>query len=289
MRSHKAIPYLFLLPSLIIVTVVMLYPVSQSFVYSFYKISLAGGISEFAGLQNYFDLTKDAAFLHSVQITLYFMVVSITIQTALALVISLSLNERIHLTGFFRTVILIVPWAVTPVVNGLMWRWIFDPTYGALNGVLAQLGLIKDYILFFNDPNLALHATIVADAWSGTPFMALMFFAAIQGVPRELYDAAMVDGASAIRRFFHITWPTIRPVAAIVLVVKLVWQFRVFDIILAMTEGGPGDATRVITYYTWENIFKYANFGYGATLSWAIAIISTILAITYLTLLNKVG
>lgn len=284
MKLEKILPYFFLLPSLLIVIVIMLYPVSQSFVYSFYNISLAGGISRFVGVQNYLDLMQDATFIHSVEISLYFMAVSICIQTVLALAIALALNERIHLKAAFRTIILIVPWAVTPVVNGLMWRWIFDPTYGALNGLLYQLGLIKDYILFFNDPVLALHATIVADAWSGTPFMALMFFAAIQGVPRELHDAAMVDGASALRRFFNITWPTIRPVALVVLVTKIVWAFRVFDMILAMTEGGPGDATRVITYYTWETIFKYANFGYGATLSWAIAIISTILAIVYLRL-----
>jgi ABC-type sugar transport system permease subunit len=180
---------------------------------------------------------------------------------------------------------LIIPWAVPTIVNGAMWRWIYSADFGALNGLLMQLGLIKHYIPWLTLPNLAMPLVILADMWHMMPFVALILQAALATLPMELDEAAAVDGATAWQRFWKIRLPLLRPAILIALIARTVDAFRVFDIVYIITSSGPANKTLTITYLTYLNSFPWGNQGIGAALSFLISLFTLCMALIFIRLL----
>ncbi|MGB9586233.1 MAG: carbohydrate ABC transporter permease, partial [Anaerolineales bacterium] len=187
---------------------------------------------------------------------------------------------------FLRTS-LIIPWAVPTIVNGFMWRWIYNADYGALNGLLVQLGLIKRYVPWLIDPARAMNLVILADIWHTVPFVALILQAALATIPEELEEAAAVDGANAWQRFLMIRLPLLRPAILVALVIRSVEAFRVFDIIYVITNGGPAFGTVTISFLTYLETFSYGHIGNGSALSFLISIFTLGLAFLYIRFLYR--
>jgi ABC-type sugar transport system permease subunit len=162
-----------------------------------------------------------------------------------------------------------------------MWKWIFNANYGAFNAFLKQIGLIDSYRGWLTRPWSAMHCVIVADVWKITPLVALLLLAGLQTIPREMYEAATVDGASWWRSLFSITLPLLKPTLTVVLVMRTLDAFRVFDIVYIMTSGGPANATKVISFMTYQEAFKFLNFGRGSALAYLITLIVALLAYIY--------
>lgn len=185
--------------------------------------------------------------------------------------------------------LILIPWALPTIVNGALWTWIFQSSYGALNGLLLQLGIIERPILWLGSPGLAMNMVILADTWKVLPFYVVLLLAGLQTVSPELYQAASVDGAGAWRRLWHVTLPSLRSVFLIILVLRTVDTFRVFDIIYQITQGGPAGGTSVISYQAYLISFLQLQFGQGAAVSFVIAAAIVALAAIYMRLLSRDG
>lgn len=275
-----------LLPTLLIVGVTVLVPLMYAFWLSLHNVPANPRAERpFVGLENYISILQTPAFLSALRNTVYFALVSLAIQIPIGLAIALLLDQEFKGRNLVRALILI-PWALPTIVNGALWEWIYNPSYGALNGLLLQLGLIKTPVLWLGTPVSAMNAVIAADTWKVLPFYAVMFLAGLQTIPKELYDASTVDGANAFNKLRFVILPFLKPFLLIVLVLRTTETFRVFDIIYMLTSGGPGGGTTVITYYAYQVTFESLRFGYGSALSFIIGGICLCLALVYIRILK---
>ena len=279
--------WLLLAPSLLVMLGVTLWPVISTFILSFFHVPTGiNQVRTFVGFANYLEMLRDQTFWETIGRTLYFTVVSVGLELILGLAIAQLIHSRPWGWQFLRFS-LIIPWAVPTIVNGAMWRWIYSADFGALNGLLMQLGLIKHYIPWLTLPNMAMNLVIVADIWHTMPFVALVLQAALAGLPEDLDEAAAVDGANAWQRFWHIRIPLLRPAILVALIVRTVDAFRVFDIVYIITSGGPAYKTLTITYLTYLNSFAFGKQGIGAALSFLISIFTIIMALVYIRFLYR--
>jgi len=279
--------WLLIIPSLVVILGVTLWPIISTFILSFYNAPT--GINQtrtFVGLGNYLEMLKDQTFWETIGRTLHFTVVSVGLELILGLAIAQLIHSRPWGWKFLRFS-LIIPWAVPTIVNGAMWRWIYSADFGALNGLLMQLGLIQHYIPWLTLPDMAMNLVIVADIWHTMPFVALILQAALATLPEELDEAAAVDGASAWQRFWQIRLPLLRPAILVALIARAVDAFRVFDIVYIITSGGPASKTITITYLTYLNSFSYGKQGIGAALSFLISIFTLIMAFIFIRVLYR--
>jgi ABC-type sugar transport system permease subunit len=279
--------WLLMAPSLLIIGAVMVWPVIQTFILSFFNVP--PGIHQtrtFVGLQNYATILKDPLFWQTIARTFYFTGISVVLELGLGLGIAQLIHSRPWGWQFLRFS-LIIPWAVPTIVNGALWRWIYSSDFGALNGLLLQLGLIKHYIPWLARPNMAMNLVIVADVWHTMPFVALILQAALAGLPSDLDEAAAVDGAGAWQRFWRIRVPLLRPAILVALIVRTVDAFRVFDIVYILTSGGPAYKTLTITFLTYLNSFAFGKQGIGAALSFLISAFTIGMALIYIRVLYR--
>ena len=239
----------------------------------------------FVGLRNYIELLSDSRFLNSVKITTLFTVSSVAVELVLGMAIALLLNRTFKGRGIVRTAVL-VPWALTTVVMARMWAWIFNSEYGVFNAILHRFGIIDQYIPWVADTNFALWAAVGADIWKTTPFMALLLLAGLQIIPRELYEASMVDGAGGWKRFWSITVPILKPTILVSLLFRTLDAARVFDLLFVLTGGGPGFATESLSIYTYRSLFVNLDFGYGSALAVATFLYVMLISFIYIKLLG---
>jgi len=280
-RPKGCFAYILVLPSLIIVFAVLIYPLLYSLYFSFFGWNLTRPDQiEFLGLSNYISILSSSSFWHAMKRTAYFVGVSVSIEITLGLLIALVLNQKFIGRGFVRGIV-ILPWALPTIVNGVMWKWIYNANYGALNSLLYQIGIIDTYKIWLKDPFIALNLVIVANIWKETPIAVLMILAALQTFPEELYEASSIDGTNIFGKFRHITLPLLRPVLMVLLVIKTVWAVKEFDIIYMITRGGPAEGTTIITYFIYLQTFKFLNISYGAALGYVVTFIVMILAVIY--------
>jgi len=240
----------------------------------------------FVGLANYAALLNDPVFWVTIQRTMYFTVVSVGLELVLGLAIAQLIHSHPPGWQFLRTS-LIIPWAVPTIVNGTMWRWIYNADYGALNGLLLQLGIIDKYIPWLTKPNVAMNLVILADIWHSVPFIALILQAALATLPADLEEAASVDGATAVQRFLLIRLPLLRPAILVALIVRTVEAFRAFDIIYVITNGGPAYGTVTISYLTYLEMFSFGHIGRGSALSFLISLFTLAMAFVYIRVLYR--
>jgi ABC-type sugar transport system permease subunit len=286
--SDRLLAWVLVIPSLVVVFWLIFLPIVRGFWMSlhFYNLKLPDIGMKFIGLENYTDLLTDSNFWASISRTFYFMVVSITLELVLGIVTALLLNREFRGRVFVRALILI-PWALPITVDAAMWLWIFNPTYGALNSLLFQLGIIDTYHFWLSTPISAMHVVILADVWKVTPLVILLTLAALQVIPKELYDAAMMDGAGRWKSFLYITLPFLIPTILVTLVIRTMDAFKVFDIIYIMTAGGPINGTKVISYLTYQESFTYLNFGRGSALAYLMTLFIAAMAFTYIKVLHR--
>jgi ABC-type sugar transport system permease subunit len=283
--------FLFIAPTLVIVGIVFVYPVLYSLWLSLNRYNLDSSPNpSFSGLHNYaLIFTNDfyrSAVLQTTWRTTIFTVISVPIELVLGLAFALLLNEEFRGRTIFRSV-MIVPYAMLTISNGLVWSYILDPTYGVLNTILQRWGLISNYQNWLGTPNGAMAWVIAADVWKTTPFMTIILLASLQTFPGNMYKAAEVDGAGALRRLRYITLPMLRPAILVALVLRTLGAFRVYDIIYVLTGGGPADSTNVISYYIYQQAFENFYIGFASAVAYLTTLVMVVIILLYLWLLRS--
>ncbi len=288
MFYERCLAWGLILPALIVIFALILIPIVRAAWMSLHIIDLKRSIigMPFVGLGNYVEIFQNEYFWGSVGRTFYFMTISIFIEIVLGIAVAQLLNIEFKGRSIVRSLILL-PWALPITIDAVMWKWFFNPSYGAFNSLLFQLGLINEYQTWLSNPFSAMNVIIIADVWKVTPVVVLLALAALQAIPKELYEAAMMDGSSSWNSFWHLTFPLLIPSLTIVLLVRTMDAFKVFDIIYIMTSGGPADGTKVIAYYTYIEAFSYLRLGTGSALAYLMTIFIGIIAIVYIRVMKK--
>jgi multiple sugar transport system permease protein len=281
--------YLLNAPAMIVIGLLVAYPIGYSFWLSLHRYNLKlPALERFVWFQNYAALVTDPAFLSSLRVTVAFVVVVLGLTVVLGTALALVLNETFLGRGVLRSLVLL-PWAMPGVVNGLMWRTIFDAKTGALNGLLLQLGLIDSYQAWLTSPTGAFLITAFAQVWNTLPFTVIILLAGLSTIPGEQYDAAKVDRAGVVQRFTQVTLPWLLHPLLIVLILETMNAFRAFDTIYVLTGGGPGDATNMIAVLNVRTVLTYTDFGLGSAYSWVITIVTLVISIGYISTLYQRG
>jgi len=254
-------------PSAIVLVLLLLAPTVLTVVYSFYDVPASGdGLGEFAGIGNYEVVFGSPVFWKSLQVTLIFTVGFVVLSTLIGLAVALLLNQEFRGRGLARS-LLVLPWATPWLVIGILWKWYADGSVGGLNGILMRLHIIGDYVEFLSDPTWAMVIAVLSAAWRQSCFAAILFLAGLQTLPKIQHEAAAIDGAGVWKRFRHVTIPWLRPVLTTVTVLNIIYAFLQFDVIYALTQGGPGDATQVLSILIYRQLFVVTNIGTGSALA----------------------
>jgi multiple sugar transport system permease protein len=283
--SDKSFIFLLILPGLVLLVAVVLYPLIRSLVSAFFKESLVMPGMTFVGFDNVIDvLTED--FGRLLNQTLIFTIGTTALPFVIGLGLALVLNQRFRGQRFLRGAFL-VPWLIPGVVVSFLWMWIFDANYGVLNGILQELHVINAPFAWLFDTTTARGALIIAKTWNSFPWMMVMLLAGLQTVPNELHEAAAMDGAGAIRRFFSVTWPHIRGVAGLVVLLEFIWNFQHFDTIFVLTGGGPAGTTQTFATEVYDTAFKGYDLGHAGALGLLWMALLMILVIVYVTLSER--
>ena len=279
--------YLTLLPVLLIMAAFSLYPIGYSVYLSVHKEVLTDPLNHpFVGFQNFNNALHSYYLISSLTSTLAFMAMAVPGVMVFGLLASLLLNEAFAGARILRVAILL-PWAMPAVVSGIVWRWILNGDYGILNSLLFQFGIVHDYIPWLSQPVLARISLAVAHIWREGPLAAIFFLAGLQTISPDLYSAAAVDGAGRVAAFRRITVPLLRPTMVIVLVYETIVAATTFDLVYVMTGGGPADATSLISWYAYAEVFKFLDLGTGAALAFLIAMALVGLILLYLRVLRS--
>jgi multiple sugar transport system permease protein len=270
----------FVAPALLLLAVVAIYPVFYVFYLSLQRRMLIFGISKFAGLGNYRFLLGDDRFWNAFGNTVYFTLLSVTLELLLGMGIALLLNRPFRLKGVLRAVVLI-PWAVPTVVSAKIWEWMYNTDFGILNHILGMK------INWLGSPSWALNAAVFMDVWKTTPFVAVLLMAGLHVIPPELYQAARIDGAGPLQIFHRITLPLLKPVILVALIFRTLDAFRVFDAVYVLTGGGPANSTETLSIYAYKVLFQTLQFGYGSALSAIVFFCVGSISVFYIKLLSR--
>ena len=270
--------YLFVGPLAIVLLAVAVFPILYSFYISLFSLKLTRpGRMPFVGLDNYVLVLSDPQFWQAVERTTFFSAISVVAIALLALMAALLLNQDFPGRRALSAVLL-VPWAIPYVANALMWKWIYDSNYGALNGLLYQLDFINSYMVWLGDSDKTLALIANAFVWKEVPLATILLLVGLKTIPADLTAAAKVDGANTLRRFFHITLPSLKSSFALVVVYETMMAIRHFDLFFVLTEGGPGDASHVVAWRIYVETFRNLSFGTGAAMAYVLALATLALA-----------
>jgi len=279
--------WFYLAPALVVLVALLGFPIVQSFLLSFQSVRAADGLfgGTWTGLANYQKLIHDPAVIKATTNTVYFTVVEVVAVVVISLLFAQLLNNPRVKSSLF-TVVLLIPWAIAPVANGTIWKWIYNGNYGILNQILLWAGLIDRPVVWLANPTTAINMMLVADVWKSIPFITLLLLAGLRGIPPVLYKAARIDGASRLQTLWSITLPQIRPVLLICVVLQSIWAVKVFDLIYVLTKGGPADGTVTLNFLAYRSAFNFGDLGYGSTLANLLFIIMLVAALLYVRLLG---
>ncbi len=269
---------LLLAPLLIVLATVAVFPVAYAFYISLFRLKLTRpNRVPFVGLENYSLLLQDPTFWTAIQRTAYFTVLCVVGVTIIALFVAVLLDQTFRGRRLVAA-LLLVPWAIPSVATGLMWKWIYNSDYGALNGALYQLGFIHKYLIWLGDPAKTLLLIANAFVWKEVPLAAILLLVTMKSIPADLYRAARVDGANVVQRFLHVTLPSLRPGFLLVVIYESMIAARHFDLFFLLTEGGPGDASNVAAWQIYVESFRNLSFGTGSALAYLLAIATFVLS-----------
>jgi ABC-type sugar transport system permease subunit len=286
-RQEARIAWWLVLPALLTIVLVALFPLLWTFWESvhLHDLRMPWLGRPFVGLDNYLEAFGDPRFWGALGHTAFFAVTSVGLELLIGLWFALALNRAFRGRGLVRAAVL-VPWAIPTVVSALLWRFMFEGQHGIVNAMLVQLGVAGEPLVWLIHPTLAWVPVILSDVWKTTPFVALLLLAGLQNIDASLYEAARIDGASGWRQFRHITLPLLKPAILVALIFRTLDAFRVFDLIYALTGGGPGTSTEPIALYTFNALLQNLQFGYGSALSVIVFLITFGLALLYIRFLG---
>jgi ABC-type sugar transport system permease subunit len=273
--------YLLVAPSVLTLLAITAYPLVYNLWNSFQHDVINSGVPpSFAGASNYQRIFTDHQFLPALAHTAGFTVVSVAVETVVGLALALALNQKFRGRGIVRAAVFI-PWAVPTVVSAQLWKTMFDPQNGWVNYVLTSLHLPLGHTTWLAETWTAWAGILIADAWRNTPFMAIVLLAGLQVIPNDIYEAARIDGAGAWQTFWRLTMPLLRPALMVALIFRTLSSFLIFDVVYAMTGGGPGTSTSVVSFLNWQAFFINADYGYGGAVSVALVVIALMIAAVY--------
>ncbi len=280
--QERLLAVLFVAPALLVLAVLIGGSILYALFLSFHKLVVVGGSVkyEFLGITNYLRFFQDQRLHQTLVQTLVYSLLRVGGVMVIGMTLAALLNLKLRGIALLKRLFL-VPWALSYVVNAIVWGWIYQGNFGVLNGLLLKLRLIDHYHVWLAEPASALAVIIFADVWKSVPFAALLLLAALQGVPRDLIDAARVDGANAWGCYRHVTVPWLRPVLLVLLVVETMWALKAFDLIWVLTKGGPLDRTMVLNVYAYQQTFQFFNFGYGSAVAYLITTLILSLTVLY--------
>jgi multiple sugar transport system permease protein len=275
----------FLLPALAYIVLFFGYPLANNISMSLRDYSVRSfytGEAPFIGLENYSVVLSDPLFTTALTNTVLFTVGSITFQFGIGLALAVFFTGRFPGSALLRS-LLLLPWLLPLVVSGAVWRWMLDQDHGLINAALRAVGLADGPTPWLTDPGWALPAVILVNIWIGIPFNLVILHGGLRAIPASLYEAAALDGAGPWHRFRHITWPLLRPVTGVVLMLGLVYTIKVFDVIMVVTGGGPANATQTLTTWSYQLSFDgdFA-FGQGAAVGNLLVLLATVFGLFYL-------
>jgi multiple sugar transport system permease protein len=278
--QRKISPYLYLLPSVLIISLMLGYPIVYNFIISFFRWTLRQPDKYFNGFANYIAVLSGEKFFTIVKNTIVWTGAGVLLQMILGIAMAVFVDDLALGKKYMRTIVLI-PWLIPGVVTALMWKWMTQADVGIINYLLVSSGLAKKNILFMSDPGYAMPTLIFVNTWKAVPFWFLMITAALQSKPKDQIESATIDGARYPRIFFSIILPHLSPVIASTGVLTTIWTLNYFDLIWSTTKGGPMDATSTLPIYTYRLAFEFNDFGRSAALAMVSLVIVSLVCIPY--------
>jgi multiple sugar transport system permease protein len=274
---EKSSPFLFLMPSIIIMAFILLVPIFIGLRLSFFEWLLRNVSQKptFIGLRNYIELFRSENFRTSVAVTIRFVLSVVVIEIVAGLILALLLESGLKGLRLFRT-LFVLPIMVAPVVVGVMWRFLYNPAYGKINYFLTSLGF--DAVGWLSDPDIALNAVIIADVWQWTPFVFLLALAALQGIPQDLSDAAVVDGANYMQKLLRVKLPYITSILGVTAILRLIDAFRSLVVVFNLTYGGPGVSTEVMSLHLYKSAFVSQRLGLASAIAVLLLVLIVLLS-----------
>ncbi|HEY4456937.1 MAG TPA: sugar ABC transporter permease [Pseudonocardiaceae bacterium] len=283
-RRQRLVAAGFFAPALVYVLVFFGYPLVNNVVMGFQNYTVSSfytGDAPFVGFGNYRTVLHDPVFAKALVNTVVFTVGSIAFQFAIGLALAVFFNGRFLGSALLRS-LLLLPWLLPLVVSGAVWRWMLDADHGVINTVLRALHLSAGGVPWLVSPGWALPAVILANIWIGIPFNLVILHGGLRAIPASLYEAAELDGAGPWQRFRNVTWPLLRPVTGIVLMLGLVYTIKVFDVIMVITRGGPANASQTLTTWSYSLSFQQFQFGAGAAVGNILIVATAVFGLFYL-------
>ena len=280
---EKITGYLFVLPALLLILILVAYPFILSFYFSFTD-KVVGGAAHFVGLDNFKELFKSPIFLQTTRNSFVYTIIAVSLKLILGIGMALLLNQKFRGRNVVRGVYLL-PWIVPMAISGVAWMWMYDEIFGVINQMLKFSGLLPVGLPWLSNANYAMAAVIIANVWRGTPFFGISLLAGLQAIPRELYEAAEVDGATSFNKFFYITLPQLRYVILVVTLFSTIWTFADFDTVYVITRGGPANTTHLFATLSYQVGLVAGQLGKGMAISlfiFPILLIVVLIELRYL-------
>ena len=281
MRTHKAYPYLLVAPAMLLLLLVSVYPTLYSFYLSLTRVRM--GELEFIGLRNFQIIFGSGDFWQSLQLTLTFVFFYVFITVVMAFLLALLFNRKLRLGGMYMIAIFI-PWVLSEITSGVVWRWMFYRDYGILQNLVGPL--FNNVTLMTTGPG-AMGIVIASSVWRSLAFVMLLILAGLQTIPNDVYEAASIDGATGWQAFWSVTWPLVLPTTLVTIVFITIQSINSVGMFLAITEGGPGRATEVLSLHMYREAIQFFHFGYGAALSVVLFAINLVLSFIYIRALQR--
>jgi ABC-type sugar transport systems, permease components len=276
----------YILPVLVLLVLMFGYPLIKSVVMAFqnYKLSNMNDVY-FNHFQNFSKLFGDSDFLLLLKNSLIYVVTSVIGQFVLGLILALALKEKFRGRGVYQAIVFL-PWAFSTFVIGLLFRWGFNGEYGVVNDLLMKAGIVEKGAAWLGTPGLSLLVIILAMIWMGIPFFGIMILAALQSIPEEIYEAADMDGCGMIKKFFYLTIPYIKPTIIITILLRTIWIFNSFDLVVIVTGGGPANYSQTLPSYMYTKAFSSYDFGLAGALGLVLMVILSVYAVIFLKISN---
>lgn len=280
----KAFPYFLLVPAIIVLCAVIAFPLIQGILFSFTNKFLTEPRFRYVGLQQFSKLLHDPMFWLALKNSLLWTICGAGAQVVLGFIVAYLLNSHLRWEKA-GVALLLIPWSMSRIIVSIVWLWLYNPIYGYLNYFLTSLGLPK--MFFLADTNFALFFVLLTVVWRGTPFVMLVFLAGMKSLDEELYEAAIVDGASAWSQLRFITLPLMNPLIRVITMLEIIWVFNEFDLIWIMTKGGPAGATHILSTFSYYIAFNRFNVGYGSAIGTVLFVVLIVITVLFLKLTEQ--
>lgn len=284
-RRKKMEPWYYVGPIFLLLVIMFGYPLIKSVVMAFQNYKLGNANVYFNDFANFHKMFGDKDFLLLLKNSVVYVVVSVFGQFIGGLILALCLRDKFKGRGIYQSIVFL-PWAFSAFVVGLVFRWSFNGEYGVVNDVLMKLGIIKKGIAWLGTPGLSLVVVIFAMIWIGIPFFGIMILAALQSIPDEIYEAADMDGCGMFRKFFSLTLPYIKPTVIMTILLRTIWIFNSFDLVVIVTQGGPANYSQTLPSYMYTKAFSGYDFGLAGAFGVLLMVILGVYAVLFLKLSN---